>query len=76
MAGRSPIVGLSSLETWFIEITESGGSANYEPWQNLCCVCTPIDEANFSALLSEISEIRGKYNQDSAAIIIGTTEYI
>lgn len=51
-----------------------GASANYEPWQNLCCVC----ESNGAMypMLSEISEIRKEFKQDSVAVTIGGTEFI
>ena len=52
-----------------------GASANYDPWQNLCCVANFYDNA-IHTFKVRLTELRTKYQQDSAAVLIGETEFI
>lgn len=51
-----------------------GASVNYDPWQNLCCVCEANDA--LYPMLSEVTEIRKRYDQESAAVLIGESQFI
>jgi hypothetical protein len=54
-----------------------GASVNYEPWQNLCCVCTvPDREGLMERFLRGITNIRKRFDQESAAVLIGETKFI
>lgn len=54
-----------------------GASVNYEPWQNLCCVCQlPDDDGLLERFTRGITNIRKRYDQDSAAVLIGETKFI
>lgn len=52
-----------------------GASVNYEPWQNLCCVCEMYDNAVHTFKV-RLASLREKYQQDSAAVLIGETEFV
>ena len=52
-----------------------GASVNYEPWQNLCCVCDPGSH-NLEFVLERLTIIRKRYQQDSVAVVIGEPKFI
>jgi len=54
----------------------SGGSSNWEPWQNYCWVIYIKLGSSREELKSELEHARKKYNQDSIAWVEGTTEFI
>jgi hypothetical protein len=54
----------------------NGGSDSRAAWQNHCWVFQ-VDERNHDArILSELRGLCVRYNQDSIALIRGTTEFI
>ena len=54
-----------------------GASVNYEPWQNLCCICgVPSRDGLLERFTRGITNIRKRYDQDSAAVLIGETLFI
>lgn len=50
-----------------------GGSATYEPWQNVCWV---VEVNSLDAFCKEATVLRQKYKQDSVAVTVGNTEFI
>lgn len=55
----------------------SGGSSGDKPWQNWCWFCThnlPPEVLEF--FLSQVTEVRKKYHQNSVAVTIGDTKFI
>ena len=55
------------------EVHFSGGSENWQPWQNVSWVVVVNEDVH---LLSDLSITRKKYNQDSVAITKGQTEFV
>ena len=62
-----------AIEVYANEIHFFGGSANWEPWQNVCWV---IVCNNAVELKENIKLIRKRYNQDSVAVTAGVTEFV
>ena len=59
----------------------SGGSPAEAPWQNYCWVCGLEEliwhlEHHDEVLLTTLSGIGKKYNQDSVAVTIGETQFV
>jgi hypothetical protein len=52
-----------------------GGPPTYEEWQNVAFVFS-ITEDRIPLLKEKITEIRKKFNQDSAAWVEGDTQFI
>lgn len=50
-----------------------GGSATYEPWQNVCWV---VEASALEEFRKEATALRQKYKQDSVAFTIGNTEFV
>lgn len=65
---RNLVENMGQIHFW-------GASANYEPWQNLCCVAEFYENA-IHTLKVRLTELRTKYEQDSAAVLIGETQFI
>lgn len=51
------------------------GSESWRPWQNLCLVSI-VDESHLEEMMKDLATLRGKYQQESIAILIGNTEFI
>lgn len=52
-----------------------GASVNYEPWQNLCCICE-VPELRVELLTDFLTSLRQRWKQDHAAVLIGDTQFI
>lgn len=52
-----------------------GGSDWDAPWQNACWVCEVRPE-QIEPLREAVAKVRGQYEQDSAAVVFGETEFI
>jgi hypothetical protein len=52
-----------------------GGSATYEPWQNVCWL-VQVNDAQLSEIKVSISSLRELYGQDSAYVLWGMGEFI
>ena len=52
-----------------------GGSDWDAPWQNACWVCE-VPTHHIDGLKQVVAKCRESYNQDSAAITFGTTEFV
>lgn len=55
------------------ELYFSGGSSNWEPWQNYCIVFSLITDEKLNIFMEMIVEIKDEYKQDSVALTIGST---
>jgi hypothetical protein len=51
-----------------------GGSSNFAPWQNVAWIVELRDAPII--VMSKISKIREKYNQDSAFVLFGDGQFI
>jgi len=58
------------------EIHFSGGSSNWEPWQNYCMIFTLISEDKLSLFIKILTDIKNEFNQDSVALTIGNTQFL
>lgn len=52
-----------------------GASVNYEPWQNLCCICE-VEDRILAVFLDTLTSIRARWKQDSVAVLIGQPQFI
>lgn len=52
-----------------------GGSGWDAPWQNACWVCE-VRPDQVQPLRDVVAKVRGQYEQDSAAVVFGETEFI
>lgn len=58
-----------------IKVHFFGGSPNWLKWQNVSWWCE-IEEDNLGILKIGLRHIRKYYRQDSAAILVGDTEFV
>jgi hypothetical protein len=65
----------SLVETMGNHIHFWGASVNYEPWQNLCCVCE-VQATRKPMFLDTLKSIRERWKQDSVAVLTGETQFI
>lgn len=63
-------------ERGLIDIHFYGSSLPFEWWQNAAWVITASDDKHIEFLRSRITEIRKRYQQESAAWTRGFTEFI
>lgn len=52
-----------------------GGSATYEPWQNVCWLCQ-VNDAQLVEIKANLTNLRELYGQESAYILWGVGELI
>lgn len=65
----------STIEGNVFRVHFQGGSDYDVPWQNACWVCE-ITPDQIEPLREAVTKCRKQFNQDSAAIIFGETEFI
>lgn len=58
------------------EIHFSASSAGASPWQNACWVFTVQNDQDAANVLGEITWIRTKWRQESAAVMVGETMFV
>jgi hypothetical protein len=63
------------IECSVYRIHFQGGSDWDAPWQNACWVCEVRPE-QIEPLREAVAKVRGQYDQDSAAVVFGDTEFI
>lgn len=68
-------LGIRDVVEDAIQIHFWGASLNYEPWQNLCCVCE-VREGNLDNFLRRLSQIGKHYKQESVAVLVGDSQFI
>lgn len=52
-----------------------GGTTTFDPWQTVCWV-VEVDEQRLGELKSAVTKIRNSFQQHSAALTVGKTEFI
>jgi phage terminase large subunit-like protein len=65
----------SEIERNVYRIHFQGGSDWDAPWQNACWVCE-VRSHQIEPLRAAVAKCRGLYQQDSAAVVFGETEFI
>lgn len=52
-----------------------GGSATYEPWQNVCWLCQ-VNDLQLAEIKANLTSLRELYKQESAYILWGVGEFV
>lgn len=58
-----------------VQVHFFGAPANWERWQNVCWV-VEVEDGKLQDLMKAIHEARDTFNQESAAVTIGETQFI
>ncbi len=65
----------SAIERTVYRVHFHGGSDWDAPWQNACWVCE-VRSHQIQSLRDVVAKVRSQYQQDSAAVVLGETEFI
>lgn len=66
----------NAVATHACSIEFHGGSDPLAYWQNACWVVVIAEDHLLDSLKTRVKEIRETYDQDSVAVVVGTTEFL